>query len=199
MPVNQSDKDDMESRTKAKPRKKAESPPKQSWTQPDLDDAIREYKAQRASTYNDLVDGVKRGRAGAKKNARVLFGRNAVVRALGVKSAAMVSNSPVWQAIADELKLRGPSRSTPRRHSQRIGLDIAMEDQAQATSAPILDQAVQQETIRLIEKSMPATEAKAIIEKLGRGDITDDAARELVDVVAQQQHDKRTHKVRQTP
>jgi hypothetical protein len=172
---------------------------KRSWTQVDLDEAIRKYKSERASTYNDLVDAVKRGRKGAKKSARDLFGRNAVVRALGVKSAAMVSNSPVWQAIADELKLRGPSRSTSHPHSQRIGLEIAMEDQAQATSAPILDQAVQQETIRLIGKSMPATEAEATIEKLQRGEISDDAARELVDVFAQQQHDKRTHKVRQAP
>jgi len=180
-------------------RSKGKSAPKRSWTQVDLNEAIRKYKAERASTYNDLVDGVKQGRPGAKKSARDLFGRNALVRALGVKSAAMVSNSPVWQAIADELKLRGPTRATARRPIQRTGLDIAMEDQAQATSAPILDQAVQQETIRLIERSMPAAEAEATIEKLQRGEITDDAARELVDVFAQQQHDKRTHKVRQAP
>jgi hypothetical protein len=172
---------------------------KRSWTQVDLDEAIRKYKAERASTYNDLVDGVKQGRAGARKSARDLFGRNVVVRALGVKSAAMVSNSPVWQAIADELKLRGPSRSKSRRPTQRIGLDIAVEDQAQAVSTPVLDQAVQQETIRLIEKSMPATEAEATIEKLLRGEISDDAARDIVDVFAEQERDKRTRKVRQAP
>jgi hypothetical protein len=173
--------------------------PKRSWTQSDLDEAIREYKAKRASNYNDLVDGVKRRRAGAKKSARGLFGRNAIVRALGVKSAAMVSGSPVWQTIADELTLRGRSRSTSTQKSQRIGLDIALEDQAEATSAPILDQAIQQETIRLIEKSMPAKEAEATIEKLRRGEITDDKARDLVEVFSQQQHDQRTRKIRQVP
>jgi hypothetical protein len=105
-------------------------PPKRSRTQVDLDEAIREYKAERASTYYDLVDGVRRGTSGATKSARDLFGRNAIVRALGVTSAAMVSKSAVWQAIADELELRGPSRSTSRRPAQRIGLDIAIEDQA---------------------------------------------------------------------
>ena len=180
-------------------RSKDGSPPKRSWTQGDLDEAIRKYKSERASTYNDLVDGVKRGRAGAKKSARDLFGRNAVVRALGVKSAAMVSKSQVWQAIADELKLRKPSRLASRRPVQRIGLDIAMEDQAQATNTPILDQAVEQETIRLIERSMPVAEAEATTEKLRRGEITDEAARELVEVFAQQQRDNRTRKVRQTP
>ncbi len=175
------------------------SVPKQSWTQADLDQAIREYKAKRASTYNDLVVGAKWGKAGAKKSARDLFGRNAIVRALGVKSAAMVSGSSVWQSIADELRLRGRSRSTSTQKSQRIGLDISLEDQAVASSAPILDHAIQLETTRLIEKSMPANEAEATIEKLRRGEITDDKARELVEVFAQQQRDQRTRKVRQMP
>jgi len=178
-------------------RREKHPPAKRSWTKADLDEAIREYKAKRASTYNDLVSALKQGKAGAKKSARELFGRNAIVRALGVRSAAMVSGSPVWQAIADELGLRG--RSTAHRHPQRIGFDIALEDQAEATSEPVLDQTIQRETIRLIEKSMPAKEAEATIEKLQRGDLTDDAARELVEVLVQQQQDDRNCKVRQAP
>ena len=76
---------------------------------------------------------------------------------------------------------------------------MAMEDQAQAASTSILGQAVEQETIRLIETAMPAAVAEATIEKLRRGEITDDDARELVTVFKQQQSDKRTHIVRQTP
>ncbi|MCC7083664.1 MAG: hypothetical protein IT427_01505 [Pirellulales bacterium] len=188
-----------EARNRDGKQHKAAGAAKRSWTQQDLDAAIQEYKAKRASTYHDLVDGVKRGKSGAQKNARDLFGRNAIVRALGVKSAAMVSGSSVWQTIADELRLRGRSRSTSINKSQRVGLDIALEDQAEASCAPILDQAIQQETTRLIEKSMPAKEAEATIEKLRRGEITDDKARELVEVFAQQQNDQRTRKVRQMP
>lgn len=185
----------------SKKRQGKEQPAKLSWTQLDLDEAIREHKAKRASRYNDLVSGVKQGKAGAKKSARELFGRNAIVRALGVRSAAMVSGSSVWQAIADELGLRGPSssRSAANRHSKRVGLDIALEEQAEATSEPVLETAIRRETIQLIETSMPATEAQATIEKLQRGDLTDDAARELVDILVQQQQDDRNHRARQAP
>jgi hypothetical protein len=176
-------------------------PAKRSWTQADLDDAIREFKAKRASTYNDLVSGVKQRKAGAEKSARALFGRNAIVRALGVRSVAMVSRSSVWQAIADELKLRVPNSGRLKKHglSQRIGMEIALEDKAEATSQTGLDQAVRRETIQLIEKSMPANEAAATIGKLQRGGLTDDAARDLVEVFVEQKRDERTRKVRQLP
>jgi hypothetical protein len=184
----------------AKPKRSdGKQAPKRSWTQVDLDEAIRKYKSQRASAYRDLVNGVKQGLPGAIKSARDLFGRNVIMRALGVKSAAMVSKSLVWQAIADDLQLRRPAQSAPRRPKQRMGLDMAMEDQAQATGTSILGQVVEQEAIRLIKNAMPAAMADATIEKLRRGDITDDDARELVAVFQQQQSDQQTHTVRQTP
>ncbi len=173
--------------------------PKRSWTQPDLDEAIREYKAKRSSTFSDLVDGVKRRRPGATKSAREMFGRNAIARAFGVRSKAMVTNSPVWGGIADELGLRGRSSRTKPANGQRIGMDIALEKQAVGTSQPVMDQVIRRETVRLIQQTMPTAEEEATIEKLQRGDITDDAARALVEVFAQQQQDNRTHKVRQDP
>jgi hypothetical protein len=173
--------------------------PKRSWTQNDLDAEIREYKAKRASIYNDLVDAVKQGRRGATKDAQRLFGRNELVRALGVKSGAMVSKSPVWQELANELGLRrATGRHRPLRH-KRIGLDIALEEQAVAASEPPVDQAIHLETIRLIEKSMSETEAEATLEKLQRGEMTDDQARELMEVVTGQKRDQRAHKIRPDP
>jgi hypothetical protein len=174
-------------------------PPKRSWTQPDLDNAIREYKAKRASTYSDLVQGVKRGSAVAKESARRLFGRNVIVRELGVKSPAMVTNSPVWQGIANELGLRGRSSKARQPVKQRIGLGIALEQQAVASGESAVDEVVRRETIALVEKSMPAAEAEATIEKLQRGEITDDEARDLIEVLADQKQDDRTRKVRQEP
>ena len=141
-------------------------PAKRSWTQPDLDDAIRKYKAERASTYGDLVAGVKLGKRGALKDARSLFGRNAIARTLGVKAPAMVSNSAVWQAIADELRLRGAPKRQASPPRQRIGMDIAIEEKAAATCEPVADQMVRHETIRLVKNSMPKAEADATIEKL---------------------------------
>jgi hypothetical protein len=171
--------------------------PKRSWTQPDLDQQILAYKAKRASTYSELLNGVRAGRPGAKKTAQDTYGRNAIVRALGVKSPAMVTKSPAWQSIADELGLRSRKPVATHKPTQRIGLDIALEKQAEATSGTAIDDAIRRETIRLVRTSMPQAEAEATIEKLQRGEMSDDAAREVIRIYSEQQSDSRRNKVRQ--
>lgn len=167
--------------------------PNRSWTRSDLDNAIHEYKAKRASIYHNLVQAVKRGGEGAKNDARRLFGRNAVARALGVKAKAMVTYSPAWQQIANELGLRGSQKGKLAR-AQRVGLSIAIEQAAMASEE---DEVVRRETVELIKKSMPPEAAEPTIEKLYRREITDDEAREIIDTYADQNKDDRTHKVRQ--
>ncbi len=174
-------------------------PAQRSWTQVDLDQAIRKYKAERASTYGDLVAGVRLGKAGAKRSARNLYGRNAIARALRVKAAAMVSNSPVWQAIADELKLRGSPKARGPSLQQRVGIEIAIEEKAMSTGEGVVDQVIRDETICLVKKAMPKVEAEATIEKLTRGEISDDRARELIEAFGEQRRDDRTRNVRQVP
>jgi len=168
-------------------RRSRELTPKRSWTQRDLDNAIWEYKAARASTYGDLVHAVKHRKRGAMKDARRIFGQRAIATALGVKARSMVGKSPVWQAIADELRLRGRTKGAVRR--QRIGMAMALEEQAVSSGDSAVDELVRGETIRLIELELPPTEAEATIEKLQRGDITDDEARRLVDLVQEQRRD----------
>ena len=141
---------------------------------------------------------MKRGKPGARKDAQRLFGRNVITEALGVKSAAMVSYSPVWQAIADDLGLRRTKKDKSHR-GQRIGMEIALEEQAVATSHSAADEASWRETIQLIEAAMPQTEAEATIEKLHRGEMTDDQAREVIRAYAEQELDDRSHKRRQAP
>ena len=162
-----------------------------SWTQPDLDRAIREYKAHRASMYQDLVDGVKRGLPGAKKSARKLFGRNAIARALGVKAHAMVSGSEPWKEIRDDLQL-GQSR----RQKRKIGMDLALEEQADAASEKVPDTVIRRETIKIVRQSVePTAAADEIIDKLERNVIDDDRAREIAKAAAGQRQDRRAKKV----
>lgn len=175
-------------------RGKQQAAPAKSWTQVDLDEAIRKYKAERASSYADLVAGVRANRPGAKSAAQEIYGRNSIVRALGVKAPAMVTKSPVWQAIADELGIpRGQERN--QSSLQKVGLDIAIEKQASESSASGLDIAVRNETIKLVRKAMAREEAEVIVERLRDGTITDDQARELAEAVKDQKRDQRTHKV----
>src|SRR5262249_4034177 len=56
-----------EKQTPTSPAGKSPTLQLQSWTQVDLDNAIREYKAQRARQYADLKKGVEAGKKGAIK------------------------------------------------------------------------------------------------------------------------------------
>jgi hypothetical protein len=123
-----------------------------------------------------------------------MFGRNAIARELGVKAPAMVTKSPDWQQLADELGLsRGKDRNVPKR--KRVGLDIALEESA-AKSQPVLELAVRQETVQLVKSSMSQSEANAVVDRLQRGEITDDQARDLIELVKDQKREARTRRVR---
>ncbi len=172
--------------------------PKRSWTQSDLDDEIRKYKAERSPSFSDLSEAVRRGQKNAIEAAGRLFGRNVIAGALGVKSPAMVTNSPVWQSIADELGIpRGKNRNAPK--LRKIGLDIAMEAQASHVSPQPFDSAVRGETIRLVHSSLPADQSEPILENLQRGEITDDQARDLIDIVKDQKRDLKTRRTKSQP
>jgi hypothetical protein len=178
---------------------------RRSWTQTVLDDAIYEYKAKRAKSYDGLVAAVKAGKAGAKKKAQKLYGRNAIARALGVKSRSMVSKSRAWVAIAKELgfELQRHRASGTRRTVKpgRIGLNMADEEQSQspiggADNVPAdvqMETTERQETIRQInrlvtsaknqnDKERRMQDADAIFKKLQQDEITDEDARAIVDL-----------------
>lgn len=176
------------------------------WTQEDLDTAILQYKAGRAASYADLREGLKKNSPAARKAAREVYGRNAIARALGVKSPSMVSKSPAWLAIAQELGLelrrgRAPgTRHTAKRG--RIGHEIALERKS-ATPAPgadnapadeALESAERQETIRQInrmarsgrtakEKADNQRAADELLRKLQCEECTDEQARRVVAMV----------------
>jgi len=162
---------------------------KRPWTQKELDKEIEDYKAKRSHNYHELVERVAKGDKGAKKAARKMFGRNAVVRALGVKSPDMVSKSPAWRGIAKALDLEKPTK-----RPDKIGHDMAVERASEDRSVPADEAAIRRETIGLIERAMPKKEAQATIDRLERGEMSDDEARELIDVVEQQQTDNRSRK-----
>jgi hypothetical protein len=170
-----------------------------SWTQGELDKAIQEYKARRASTYPDLAEGVKQGKQGAIKSARRLFGRNAIARALGVKAPAMITKSSVWREIASELGLSREVKGRRPGKAKRVGEEIAQEEKAEAAGDTTEAEVLRNETIRLAEKSLPRKEADAIIERLVGGQIDDDQAREMINLAVEQRKENKTRKTRRLP
>ena len=103
---------------------------KKSYTQDKLDNAIRSHKIKHIDKYQYFVDKLKSGDVNRvkkiKKQARKLFGRNAIAEALRVRSPNMVSKSKAWRAIAKELQLekqQGPKHI-------RIGMDKAVTEKS---------------------------------------------------------------------
>ncbi|MFH1923061.1 MAG: hypothetical protein ABIP48_24620 [Planctomycetota bacterium] len=172
-----------------KPKQQADSR-KRSWTQPELDKAIEDYKARRSSDYHELIGRVERGDNGAKKAAREMFSRKAIGEALGVKrgSYAMISNSPAWQAMADALGLKRKRESTvPKR--EKIGLDMAVEAKGEA------DHAIRRRSIRMLEENLPLKAVEEAKKDLASGETTDDDIPELILLYGKQQADDKSKKV----
>ncbi len=154
---------------------------KRSYTQGQMDNAIREYKARRASNYDELVKRVEAGAKGAKKAAQEMFGRNAIANALGARAPAMVTKSPVWHEIARELQL--PSKVTSGHGASRqvkMGLDMALERQADTQEDEVVIRAIRNEMCDRIRSTLGADEAEATIEKYRRGDMTEEDVEEML-------------------
>lgn len=178
---------------KTKKRRRRAETPKRTWRQPELDNAILGFKADMGDKYVDLKERIENGDPEAVKEAREVFGRNAIARSLGVRSPAMVSKSRIWQTIREELALH----SDPRLQKNRVGFEIAQEESALATSKSPQDIAMERETIEQIKESMPEDCAEPTIEKLQRGDITVDEAEGILNAWRQQRKDDRTDRIHQ--
>ena len=166
--------------------------PKRPWTQPELDDEIRKYKANRASNFGELVANVEKGLRGAKKAARDMFGRNAIVDVLGVKSPAMVSNSTVWRnEIAVPLRLE---KKQPKR-GKKIGAAIALEEASIQAGDTTVQDVFRRETIARIRKHLPEEAAQGLIEKLESGTTDYETADKTIDLYLKQDKDRRSRKV----
>ncbi|QNN21805.1 hypothetical protein HED60_05800 [Planctomycetales bacterium ZRK34] len=179
----------------------ANDPPKRSWTQEDLDEAIREYKAKRATSYQRILSMLDNPKAppsakrAARKQARETFGRNVIARALGVKSAKMVSQSQPWIAMSKELGLpRRAGKQTGAGRPKRVGEQFALEEASMeaddtndhaAADASLLREE-REETLRriraLAESETPEAKssAKAIYDRYEAGEMTDDQVRQTV-------------------
>jgi hypothetical protein len=185
-----------------KPKASAD-PPKRSWTQPDLDEAIREHKAKRAPSFQQFVSILDDPKtpAGKKKairrQAAKMFGRNVIAKNLGVKSAKMVSRSAPWIAIAEALGLERRSGKAGPVKPAKVGHDIAIEqaslaasdtDENAAADAAVL-RAEREETLRrirqLAESNLPKAKksAKALYDEYQAGEKTDDQVRQTIDTL----------------
>ena len=103
---------------------------KKSYTKDELNDAIRSYKKKHIEVYRRRFESLESGNESlvnsSKEESKKIFGRNAIARALGVRSTSMVSNSTAWKAIKAELKFEQPQGTK----GKKIGLDEASDQKS---------------------------------------------------------------------
>jgi hypothetical protein len=188
------------SEPEATPQEEQE-PALQSWTQPKLDAAIREYIAARAGALKSLTEAIQGKRPGAVESARKMFGRNEIARALRVKSRTMVTKSEAWIEIADDLHLR-PDELRGIRRKAKIGFDIAVERKAQSQEDPVLDELekreaianiggefTEQEAIAFVHKHLTGYEAEAIITSIKQGQTPPERVFGMVNILLKDRED----------
>ncbi len=188
---------------------KSKEVPKRSWTATALNEAIREYQAKRASTIDEYSNILKNANASfrqkkhIRQKARELFGRNAIARALGVKSPRMVGESSAWKSLSKILQLSRKSNdptlqsqqhndysdmpstdSTPRSAAKPYGAD------EKAISPDILDmQEERKQTLKYLRKLHNSgdpdmqSQAKAMAVSYENGEMTDEQVRQTVDLL----------------
>ncbi len=182
-------------------KRKKQQTQKRPWTQTELDARIHDE----ITAYSQVIASARNGCKGAKKTVRKKLGRNALAERLGVKSAKMVSNSPVWQELANEFGMRRTDKAAAARPT-KIGLDIAEEVAAKAAGDTTVANVVRRETLALLD--MATAEAanmergeeirKALAstkERLRRGEIDDTSAREIAEYTRTQLQDDRSDRV----
>jgi hypothetical protein len=112
-----------------------------SMTQPEVESAAAEYKAERAKQYSDIKSAIANGSPEAKRKAKQaatqVFGRNAIARAIGCKSKSMVSKTKTWKSISADLGIGRQPKPSPWRHGSGGGAARAQDGSIQAELAEL--------------------------------------------------------------
>jgi hypothetical protein len=192
--------------SKSKTTSKSDTVVQRSWTAVELNEAIREYRAKRASTIEHFVSILENPNATTsqknrvRQNARKLFGRNAIARVLGVKSPRMVGESSAWKALAGMLQLPRKKDDPTRRSNQQTDHTDAPDipatprsaqkpyeaDEA-SISADVLEmQQERDQTLKSIRKLATSggngtrEQAKSILDAYNNDEMTDEQVRQTV-------------------
>jgi hypothetical protein len=180
-------------------RSKQKEIPKRPWTRHELELAIQQYKATHSAQLQQFLGilGNKKSTAMEKRSARRaaqrIFGRNAITRALGVKSARLVGETTTWKSLVALLGLRSKTTSIAR-HILREELvksntAVTMESRPVHSYAAVdteLMDAEREETLRCIRefsqshKKDAKEAARSIYEKYKKNEMTDDQVRETI-------------------
>lgn len=153
-----------------------------SYLEDDLDLAIRQYFAERATRFNELDRQINEiGKDGARDAANKLFGRQAIEIALRVKSPSKISENDFWKEKAGRLGLTKIKRLL--RDEERF--DIGEEKKAESMQANQSEPSVLSEQAAiagldgLVDEGLSIKERDALIDAIHKGTCTPDDALEM--------------------
>ncbi len=167
--------------------KSTEAEKRKKMTKAEAEIAIRKYIIDNQARYDLWKWGASTGDARAVKHARKVFGRNSLVNEFKC-SCGTVSATEIWQEIKQDLGFDKPAK-IQRLTGKKIGLDIALEEASGQVGDTTASEVELRDTIRLVEKDLPAGEASEVVARLNVGDMSVDDALSLINIVNQQKAD----------
>ncbi|MER3440317.1 MAG: hypothetical protein C4296_02925 [Gemmataceae bacterium] len=162
-------------------------------SQADADAAISAFIAKHANQLAPLREGAQADRREAIQAARLLVGRNAINRALGVSLGA-VSNSEVYRQLSNEFHFE---RERPAlNNSKAIGLDIAIEEKAMTEDDPVVEEAARREAAEILRSKLDEDDAELLIGQMECGTLSVEKALEYAQVMRDNRDDTKTRRKR---
>jgi hypothetical protein len=142
-----------------------------------IEEHIRVYVAKNQTPYERFKKARAEHQPGSEKAARVMFGRNALSRAVGKSlglriSGSRISRTTAWAKIKSELLLDDvPSEN---RRGQQIGMEIAVEKAAERMGDTTTRAVLDRELIERIRRELPEDAANDLISQYQLGTTTED-------------------------
>ena len=107
----------------------------------------------------------------------------------------MVTKSPVWQQIAEDLDLPRKGHLGGLHKGKRRGLDIAVEEQSEAKGDLVAADVDKRDTVALIKREIGDKRvAGLLIEQVEEGKMSHEKAVETIRVYLEQQQDEQEDK-----
>jgi len=141
------------------------------WTQRDVDKEIQKLRTAGAAKIKKLRQLINRDEESAKREAKKLYTRNAIARKLKA-SGALISRSPEWQELADQLGLPRGRKTAGRRN---FGFDEAVElasEEQHDRAAPVAS------LLEQVREQVPSDVFDAVREQFAAGQLTDQEVRD---------------------
>jgi hypothetical protein len=164
---------------------------------------VIEYLGNHAAEYGRLYKLAQAGQSD-RQTARKIFGQRAIARSLKIPqgSRKLIKNCTAWSKIASELKIDVKPARRPR---TKIGLAMALEEHADQSGDPVVDEAsrheVEEKLVEAIASSEFPNQKQAfedLLAKFRAGEYTDEEATAIFKMAQSQYRYSRPKSQRKT-